>query len=103
ARPEALIDIPGRTHFCQQVRKRMAEWKRGGAIFSLALIAMSQYEKSGDNSDQRAREMASRVTGRCLLATTREMDVLGSYTPSCFALMLPTVRLAGAIGVAARV
>jgi len=100
---ELPADLPGRTHFCQQVRNRMAEWKRGGAVFSLALIAVSQCEKSGENSDQRAREVASRVTGRCLLATTREMDVLGSYTPGCFALMMPAVRLAGAIRVAARV
>ncbi|MGA2256641.1 MAG: diguanylate cyclase, partial [Thermoguttaceae bacterium] len=103
AKPEAMLDLPGRTHFCQQLRQRMAEWRRGGAVFSLALIAVSQCDKSAENSDQRAREVALRVTGRCLLATTREMDVLGSYTPGCFALMLPTVRLAGAIGVAVRV
>ena len=100
---ELPVDLPGRTHFCQQVRNRIAEWNRGGAVFSLALIAVSHHEKSGGNNYQRAREVASHVTGRCLLATTREMDVLGSYAPGCFALMMPTVRLASAIRVAARV
>ena len=36
------------------------------------------------------------------MATIREMDVLGSYAPGCFALMMPTVGLADAIRVADR-
>jgi len=102
AEPETLLDIPGRTRFCQQVRKRMAEWNRGGPAFSLALIEVSHYDEGGENSDQQARELASRVTARFLVATIREMDVLGSYAPGCFALMMPTVGLADAIRVADR-
>ncbi len=76
-----LWDLPGRTHFCQQVRNRMAEWKRGGAAFSVALIEASPYDKNEGNSDQRARESALRTTARFLLATIREMDVPGVLHP----------------------
>ncbi|MGO9115308.1 MAG: GGDEF domain-containing protein [Thermoguttaceae bacterium] len=102
AEPETLLDLPGRTRFCQQVRNRMAEWKRGGPAFSVALIEVSRCDESGGNSGQQARELASRVTARCLAAATREMDVLGSYSPGCFALMIPTAGLADAIRVADR-
>ncbi|MGA2256310.1 MAG: diguanylate cyclase [Thermoguttaceae bacterium] len=100
---EVLSELPGRTCFCQQVRNRMAEWKRGGPAFSVALIKVHQYDKSGGNSDRWARELASQLTGRCLLATTREMDVLGSYAPGCFAMIMPKAALADAIRVADRI
>ena len=55
-----------------------------------------------ENGGQPARELASRVIARYLLASIREMDVLGSYTPGCFALMMPTAGLADALRVAER-
>ncbi|MGO9115173.1 MAG: GGDEF domain-containing protein [Thermoguttaceae bacterium] len=103
AEPEMLLNLLGRTCFCQQVRNRMAEWNRSGPIFSVALIAVSQCGECGRNSDQRARELASQVTARFLVATIREMDVLCSYTPGCFALMMPGAGLDDAIRVAARI
>ena len=54
--PVTVPDLPGRTHFCQQVRCRMAEWKRGGPGFSIALIEAHQCGPSEDNGDRRARE-----------------------------------------------
>jgi len=103
AEPTILLHLPGRTCFCQQVRNRMAEWKRGGPVFSVALVAVSQHDEYGRNSDQRARELALQMTGRSLLASIREMDVLCSYTPGCFALMMPGTGLADATRVAARI
>ena len=103
AEPDMSLGLPGRTCFCQQVRNRMAEWRRGGPIFSVALITVSRCDAGGNSGDQRAREAAARATGRFLLATIREMDVLGSYTPGCFALMMPTARLADAIRAVARI
>jgi diguanylate cyclase len=99
---EMLLDLPGRTRFCQQVRNRMAEWKRGGAGFSVVLLKASNGNECGDDSDQSAPELASRLIAKCLVATTREMDVLGTYTPGCFALMMPTAGLIDALRVTER-
>jgi diguanylate cyclase (GGDEF)-like protein len=80
----------------------MAEWKRGGPAFSVALIEVCQYGDRGENRGQPTQEMGSRTAARCLLATIREMDLLGSYTPDCFALMMPTAGLADAVRVVDR-
>ena len=44
-----------------------------------------------------------RVTARLLAAAIRDMDVLGSYAPGCFALMLPAAGLADAAQLADRI
>ena len=59
AEPESLLDLPGRTRFCQQVRNRMAEWKRGGPAFSVALIEVEPaWRARGRIAGQSARELA---------------------------------------------
>ena len=99
---DALSGLPCRTTFCQQVRNRTAEWKRGGPTFSLVLIEVDQHEQCGGHCGQRTRDSAMLAATRFLTATVREMDILGSYAPGCFALLLPTAGLADAIRVAER-
>jgi diguanylate cyclase len=98
--PHSPAELLGRTFFCQQVRSRMSEWKRGGPTFSIALIEVDQYDKSGGG--QQARETVTVAATRYLTETVREMDVLGNYSPGCFALLLPTAGLSDAIRVAER-
>ena len=51
----AIADLPTRTIFCQQVRNRMAEWKRGGPTFSILLVEVNQYGQDGQpRSDEHA-------------------------------------------------
>ena len=97
-----LPDLPNRTAFCQQVQNRTAEWKRGGPTFSIALMEVNQYKDEGGSGDQRTCELATVAATRFLAATVREMDIVGSYAPGCFALLLPTAGLADAIRVAER-
>jgi diguanylate cyclase len=102
AAPETPLDLLGRTYFCQQVRSRMAEWQRGGPAFSVALIEVCQSGPRGEIRPRQTKETMSRLATTYLLATVREMDVLGSYTPDCFALMMPTAGLVDAIRVVER-
>ncbi len=102
AEQDAISGLPCRSIFCQQVRNRTAEWKRGGATFSVVLTEVDQYEQGGEHRGQRAREAAAQAAARYLAATVREMDVVGQYAPGCFALLLPTAGLADAIRVAER-
>ena len=99
---DPVSGLPCRTTFCQQVRNRTAEWKRGGPTFSVVLIEVNQYEQSGEHLGQQAREGATLAATRFLAATVREMDIVGHYAPGCFALLLPTAGLADAIQVAER-
>lgn len=100
--PPPSHELPGRTLFCQQVRSRMSEWKRGGPTFSVALIEVNQYDQNGGSGSGRMHEFTTLAATRYLLGTIRDMDVLGHYGPGCFALMLPTAGLADAIRVAER-
>jgi diguanylate cyclase len=94
---DLLLDLPNRSGFCQQVRHRTAEWKRGGPTFSIVLIEVNQYDMSDGRCSRRAREVAMLAATKFLTATVREMDVLGLYAPGCFALLLPTATLVNAI------
>jgi diguanylate cyclase len=95
-------DIPSRSAFCQQVRNRAAEWKRGGPVFSVMLIEVNQYGMKVDARDQQTQDAAAQAAVTYLKSSAREMDVLGAYAPGCFALLLPTAELVNAIRVAER-
>jgi diguanylate cyclase len=97
-----VSDLPTRTNFCQQVRNRAAEWKRGGPAFSVLLIEVHDSECREEHPRPRADELATLKIARHLLASIREMDVLGSYAPGCVALLLPGAEIAAAIRVAER-
>ena len=102
AEPEAAAILPSRSAFCQQVRNRTAEWKRGGPTFSVILLEVNHYDQGAEQHDRRARELARLAATRYLSATVREMDTVGQYAPGCFALLLPTAALVDAIRVAER-
>ena len=53
---ETRLELPGRTLFCQQVRNRLAEWKRGGPTFSVALIKPCGDDKSWGKLRDNRRE-----------------------------------------------
>jgi diguanylate cyclase len=97
-----LGDLPTRTIFCQQVRNRMAEWKRGGPTFSILLVELNQYAQDGQPRPEGGHEISMASVARFLTGNVREMDVLGHYAPGCFALLLPTARLAQTIQIAQR-
>jgi diguanylate cyclase len=99
---DVLAGLPSRTTFCQQIRNRTAEWKRGGPIFSIALIEVNQFDERDGHHGQRSREVATVAATEFLAATVREMDIVGYYAPGCFALLLPTAGLVDAIRAAER-
>lgn len=108
ARPEMpQIDLPAellnRTAFCQQVRSRVAEWNRGGPVFSLVLIEIDQWEETTRRYGQPAREQEMALLTRVVLETVREMDMAAHYSPNCIACLLPNARLPNAIHVAERI
>jgi diguanylate cyclase len=100
--PDATSDMPSRTNFCQQVRHRMAEWKRGGSTFSVILLEINQYNQGGADRKLPSRDSASQTLIKYLTSTLREMDVVGAYAPGCFSLLLPTAKIVDAIRVGER-
>lgn len=97
--PENILN---RSNFCQQVRFRTAEWKRGGPIFSVLLLEVNEYGINSNSTSQTWNSMASQSAVNYLTSSAREMDVIGIYAPGCFGLLLPTAELVNAIRVAER-
>jgi diguanylate cyclase len=91
-----------RSIFCQQVRFRTAEWKRGGSIFSVLLIEVNEYGLNSSSPSQQWNSVAMQAAISYLASSAREMDVLGYYASGCLAMLLPTAELVDAIHVAER-
>lgn len=92
-----------RTTFCQQVRNRIAEWKRGGATFSVLLAVIDPSSHAGDRCPGKQRDAAMLALMKHLAATLREMDTLAYYAPCCLAVLLPSAALADATRIGERV
>ena len=97
-----LSDLPSRTNFCQQVRLRFAEWKRGGPVFSVVLAKLDPLKPAGRVEEASLRQARRHATHRVVVASVREMDLVGQYAPDCFAMLLPTAGLVNAVRVADR-
>jgi diguanylate cyclase len=100
--PDVLSELPSRTNFCQQVRNRMAEWKRGGAFFSVILLEVNRPKQGEDYDGLPSQDFPAQMAAKFLAGTIREMDMIGHYAPGCFALLLPSAGLVDAIRVAER-
>jgi len=96
-------DLPTRAVFCRQARCQTAKWKRGGPVFCVILIEVDQYCIDSGIRIQHAHRAAMQATGRYLAAAAHEADMIAQYAPGCFAMLLPTLELADAIGAAERI
>jgi len=101
--PSPLAHLATRTSFCQMIRNRTAEWKRGGPTFSVALIEISQLRPGDDCRRVPFEDSVAPLVGRLLAGLVREMDAAAEYSPGCVALLLPGVGLDEALRVADRV
>jgi diguanylate cyclase len=97
-----FTDLPSRTTFCQQVRNRTSEWKKGGPTFSILLIEVNQDGAGDGELGPVLRVAATQSATSFLTSLLRTREVAGRYGPGCFALLLPAIGLAEAIGVAER-
>ncbi len=100
--PEMAERMLPRAAFCQQLRSRLAEYKRGGPPFAIALLEVNQYEELVAVHDPRTRESRFQAIARFMQGVVREMDTVGFFNPGCCILMLPGVELAAALGIAER-
>ncbi|MEI8372292.1 MAG: diguanylate cyclase [Planctomycetota bacterium] len=92
-----------RTAFLWHVRQRIAEWKRGGSAFCVLVVQVEQDEQIVETQSQEAYDEVQRLTTRILHGAVREMDLIGRYNHSCFALLLPRTTLCEGLLVAERI
>jgi len=99
-------DLPAllnRTAFCQHVRSRMAEWKRGGTTLTLVLVEIDHFESLARLHGPAFRDLLASSLARVVFAGVREMDMVARYSTSCLAFLLPNAALFDAMRVADRI
>lgn len=75
------------TAFLQQLRQRIAEWRRGGARFCLLLVCPTETESTGEEAN------VSLAITRIINAVVREMDAVGKCEGDRMGVLLPGTTL----------
>jgi diguanylate cyclase len=90
---DVLSKMGSRHDFNDEVKRRLAEWKRGGSALSVALVQISDFPTLIARYGESASEMVLRAAGQFLTASMREMDLVARYSNESFALLLPGTSL----------
>jgi diguanylate cyclase (GGDEF)-like protein len=97
-----LANMGNKTMFCQGIRRRIAEWNRGGSSFSVIMLTVDDFaelsRKHGDSTPQ----LVLGALAQALRGGVREMDLVARYSDSTFGLVLPDATLPHALVVGER-
>ncbi len=99
---KADANLTGRSLFANNLSRRLAEWKRGGASISVAVLRVDQMDDLVNRFGEQGQVFLRQVLGRLLEATTREMDERCEFEDGLFALLLPSTDESNALAVAER-
>lgn len=88
--------------FVGQVARRTAEWRRGGATFSVVLLRVSFPASGATQPSDDARRTALRIIHQFARASLRDMDLVARWCADGLAILLPGSLVTDAAGVANR-
>lgn len=88
--------------FVGQVARRVAEWRRGGATFSVALVRVGFPNGSSSEQTDEARRTALRIVQQFARASLRDMDLVTRWHQDGLAILLPGSLVTDAAGVVNR-
>ena len=101
-RKDDLTGLSNRTAFYDDLNRRVAEWKRGGASLSVVLMQIDHFQDIALEHTDKAHHVVLRAAAQFLKATMRDMDHVARYDDDTFSILLPTAELANAIAIAER-
>jgi diguanylate cyclase (GGDEF)-like protein len=97
------VELSGRSLFSANLGRRLAEWKRGGASVSVALLRVDQMDALVDRFGDQGQAFLRQVMGRLLEATTRDMDERCEFEDGLFAFLLPGTDESNTLAVVERI
>ncbi len=89
---ELLYNLPTKTELCQNVRRRISEWQRGGPTICVTLIELANREKIEGRYGAPAVRALLGAAANVVRQTIRDMDSLARYTPTSLAILMPNAR-----------
>lgn len=95
--PEPLQNLANKTMFCQDIRRQIAQWDRGGATFSVILLSIDQHEGLARRYGSSNTQLFWRAVAEAIRRGIREMDLVARYSDQTFGLVLPECGLKNAI------
>ncbi|MHB8969229.1 MAG: GGDEF domain-containing protein [Pirellulaceae bacterium] len=99
---EVLGNLNNKTMFCQNVYRRIAEWKRGGSPFSTILLSIDNYRQLVHDHGVLAADLALGVVAETIRNSLRSADQVARYDEKTFGLVLPDALLRNALCIGER-
>lgn len=99
---ELAADQFADSSFVGQIARRVAEWRRGGATFSVVLLRVSFPTTATNDQPEEARRTALRIVHQFARASLRDMDLVTRWNEDGLAILLPGSLVTDAAGVANR-
>lgn len=91
--PEWMIGMSNGTAFKEEVKRRVAEWKRGGSTVSLAILRIDHWMELVTGKGPEAADLVQKATVQFLKASVRDMDNIANLGDGTFSTMFPSARL----------
>ena len=102
-RTDSLTGLPNRKSFSEDLRRRMAQWRRFNTPLSLVLVDVDDLYGMNQIYGRDVGDVVLRAVTQFLTTAVREMDIVARYHGDEFVLMLPGTALDNAIRAAERI
>ncbi len=99
---DSLTGLSNRSAFLDDMNRRVAEWKRGGAPASAMLARVDGFAELASNEGREQSQVVLRAVAQFFKAAMREMDHVARFDDETFAMLLPAARMADTARIAER-
>jgi len=103
SRTDALTGLPNRRAFSEDLRRRVAQWRRFNTPLSLVLADVDGLGDLNQRYGRDTGDIVLRAVTQFLTTAVREMDVVARFHGDEFVLMLPGTPLDNAVRAAERI
>lgn len=91
--PEWMAGMSNSAAFREEVKRRVAEWKRGGPTVSLAVLRIDGWLELVSGKGPEVADLVQKATVQFLKASVRDMDNIANLGDGTFSTMFPSARL----------